>query len=71
MESIKVRYIGKSYEYWFGDKEYEAIPRYVRGKDKIPVKWEITDRDGDLYSIADGTIEEGLKKGWVLVSGIL
>lgn len=67
MESVKVRYIGRAYEYWFGDKDYDATPRHVRGKGKIPVKWQIVDRDGDNYPIADGTLEEGLKKGWILV----
>lgn len=67
MDSVKVRYIGKAYAYWFGDKDYEATPRYVRGKEKTPVKWRIIDRDGDSYTIADGTLEEGLEKGWVIV----
>lgn len=68
MESIKVRYLGKPYSYWFGDKDYEAKPRYVRGKGKMLVNWRIVDRDGDPYTIAEGTIEEGLRKDWIVVS---
>lgn len=68
METVKVRYIGKKYSRWWGDKVYEAKPRYERGKARTPVMWRIIDSDGDSYPIADGTIEEGLTKDWIVVS---
>lgn len=70
MDSVKVRYIGNSYKYWFGDKDYVAEPRHVRGKgvNKVGVDWRITDRDGDTYTIAQGTLDEGLRKDWIVIS---
>lgn len=66
-KSITVRYIGKSYASWFGGQDYIAKPRHVRCKGNEPVNWRITDRDGDPYTIAKGTLNEGLVNGWIIV----
>lgn len=65
---IKVRYINKQFKSWFGDKDYEANPRHVSCVRGEPVDWRIIDRDGDSYTIAKGTLDEGLVNGWIIVS---
>lgn len=67
IKQVKVKYVGLAYWGLFGDKVYTATPRHIRERDKKPVKWQIQDKDGDNFIITNGSIEEGLRKGWELV----
>lgn len=67
MKPIHVRYIGTSYASWFGKQTYVATPKHVRGASKTPVRYEIVDPDGDLYTVAKGALHDGLQPNWIIV----
>lgn len=69
MNEVYVRYIGKKFCSFFGGLDYKATPRHVRVKDGSPVDWRIIDKDGDQYTVAKGTLSEGLERDWIVLGG--
>lgn len=66
--TVVVRYIGKPYARFFGTKDYIATARHVRCNGNEPVHWYIIDPDGDSYTVAKGTLNEGLVNGWIIIT---
>lgn len=66
-ESVQVRYIGKKWKSWWGDGVYEAVPGATIHGGHVNARWEITDRDGDVFIVADRALMNGLEKDWEVV----
>jgi len=66
-ESVQVRYTGRIG--WWGSEPYIAKPFAVMPYlGNAHAVWQIEDPDGDYFTVAPGTLMDGLVKGWEVVA---